>query len=232
MRTISALIPLLLLASACGSASHSRPMASDAGTDIRSGGLDGVGDGGVGDRDASSADRGPSKTPKATDSITIRGNLDATTPSHVWNITFAAATSSFATSLVVYDSLGKAIQVDIYFGKDDAAKAPGDSGAWRYHVTTDGVNLRFQADGATPAIPGAPTQIAAGLLRFDTSGRLVSSLTVNQGFYPKNAQIPQMLTLNFGTGIESGGTGLDGITQYAGASAFSLVTQSGWPYQP
>jgi hypothetical protein len=42
-------------------------------------------------------------------------------------------------------------------------------------------------------------------LRFDTAGRLVA----------------------FGKGTEAGGSGLDGITQYAATSAISFVGQSG-----
>jgi len=56
----------------------------------------------------------------------------------------------------------------------------------------------------------------------------VSNRTVIQGFYPKDAIGRQALTFNLGTGTDDGGSGLDGITQYAATSAVSFVTQSGW----
>jgi flagellar hook protein FlgE len=165
---------------------------------------------------------------KATDSITIRGNLDQTAIPPTWDPTNPKETSNFTTSMTVYDSLGKAIQLDIYFCKNDAAGTqPGDSGDWTYHVMTDGVNLAFQADGTTPAVAGTATQVATGTMRFDTSGRLISNTTDSQGFYPKDSVGPQTLGFNFGSGTATGGSGLDGLTQYAATSAVSFVTQAG-----
>jgi flagellar hook protein FlgE len=139
--------------------------------------------------------------------------------------------------MTVYDSLGKAIQLDIYFSKNDptdpTATQPGDSGDWTYHVMTDGANLAFGADGTTASVAGTATQVATGTLRFDTSGRLISNATSpapDSGFYPKDSVGPQALTFNFGTGTDpttTNGSGLDGLTQYAATSAVSFVTQAG-----
>jgi flagellar hook protein FlgE len=165
---------------------------------------------------------------KATDGITIRGNLDQTAIPPTWDPANPKETSNFTTSMTVYDSLGKAIQLDIYFCKNNAAGTQaGDSGDWTYHVMTDGVNLAFQANGTTPAVAGTATQVATGTMRFDTSGRLISNTTDSQGFYPKDSVGPQALTFNFGSGTASGGSGLDGLTQYAATSAVSFVTQAG-----
>jgi len=170
---------------------------------------------------------------KATDSITIRGNLDQTATAMTWDPTNPKTSSNFTTSMTVYDSLGKAIQLDIYFSKNDATGTQaGDSGDWTYHVMTDGGNLAFGADGATPGVPGTATQVATGTLRFDTSGRLISNVTdpTASGFYPANSVGPQALSFNFGTGTDpttTNGSGLDGLTQYATTSAVSFVTQAG-----
>lgn len=164
---------------------------------------------------------------KATDAITIRGNLDQTALPMTWDPTLPKSTSNFTTSMTVYDSLGKAIQLDIYFAKNDAANTQaGDSGDWTYHVMTDGVNLATDANGA-PAVPGTATEVATGTLRFDTQGRLISNTTDLQGFNPRDSLNPQPLTFNFGSGTDTGGSGLDGLTQYAATSAVSFVTQAG-----
>ena len=166
---------------------------------------------------------------KATDNITIRGNLDQTAPATDASFTPATAkdTSNFTTTMTVYDSLGNAIQLNIYFCKKAAADTdPGDSGDWTYHVITDGGNLSQDPLGA-PTTAGTATEIATGTLRFDTEGRLISNTTTTNGFYPKNALAPQALLFNFGTGTADGGSGLDGLTQYAAASAVSFVTQAG-----
>jgi flagellar hook protein FlgE len=168
---------------------------------------------------------------KATDSITIRGNLDQTAEAMTWDPTTPKTSSNFTTSMTVYDSLGKAIQLDIYFSKNDAANTQtGDSGDWTYHVMTDGANLAFGGDGSTPAVAGTATEVATGTLRFDTQGRLISNdTTLADGFYPKDALGPQRLAFNFGTGTGATepGSGLDGLTQYAATSAVSFVTQAG-----
>ena len=160
---------------------------------------------------------------KPTDSITVRGNLDSTaTPTQNadavtgylgWNVTNAKGTSNFSTSMVCYDSLGKPVQLDVYF----CMSSVGD---WIYHAVTEGA-------GQTGGTAG-PTEVATGELKFDTSGRLTSNATTLNNFNPANAINPQPLTFNFGSGIDAGGTGLDGITQYAADSAMSFVTQAGF----
>jgi flagellar hook protein FlgE len=167
---------------------------------------------------------------KATDNITIRGNLDQTAA--VTDPTFSAAdakdTSNFNTTMTVYDSLGNAIQLNIYFCKKDPANAtnPADSGEWTYHVLTDGGNLSVDGAGnATTA--GTASEVATGELDFDNQGRLTTNNTTLNNFNPKNASAPQNLTFNFGNGTSTGGSGLDGLTQYAATSAVSFVTQEG-----
>ena len=168
---------------------------------------------------------------KATDSITIRGNLDQTAPPT--DATFKAAdakdTSNFNTTMTVYDSLGNAIQLNIYFCKKDPANNtnPTDSGEWTYHVLTDGGNLSVDGAG-NPTTAGTASEVATGELDFDSDGRLVTNSTTLNNFNPKNATAPQNLTFNFGTGTSTaGGSGLDGLTQYAATSAVSFVTQEG-----
>jgi flagellar hook protein FlgE len=168
---------------------------------------------------------------KATDNITIRGNLDQTADPTDTAFTTATAkdTSNFTTTMTVYDSLGNAIQLNIYFCKKataDNADA-SDSGNWTYHVLTDGGNLASDSLGA-PTTAGVATEVATGTLRFDNQGRLVANNPIlADGFRPKNAVAPQALAFLFGTGTADGGTGLDGLTQYAAASAVSFVTQAG-----
>jgi flagellar hook protein FlgE len=162
---------------------------------------------------------------KATDNVTIRGNLNVVSDVPTWDITDPKATSNFTTSMTVYDSLGKPIQLEIYFCKNDAASTQaGDSGDWTYHVLTDGVGL-------TGGVEGEATEVATGMLRFDSEGKLLSNTpdTTTVSFNPLNANNPQAINFNFGTGLldTPAGSGLDGLTQYAAPSAVSFVTQAG-----
>lgn len=172
--------------------------------------------------------------PKPTDSIALRGNLDQTALPMSWDAWNPKGTSNFTTSLAVYDSVGKAIQLDFYFCKNDASRTEnGDSGDWTYHVMTDGGNIATDETGS-PGMVGTPAEIAAGTLRFDTQGRLISNLTTIQAFNPAGAVNPQALIFNFGSGTEPvagvAGNGLDGLTQYAATSAICFASQNGSPF--
>jgi flagellar hook protein FlgE len=226
MRQVRFVPCLLLLASGCVNITVNNGYGAGGSSVVH--GLGGTIGSTRGSGGAAGAGGDALKPAKATDSITLRGNLDQSAFPITWDPASPKTTSNFTTSLTVYDSVGKAIQLDIYFIKDNAALLqPGDSGYWTYHVMTDGMNLAFRSDGVTAASPGSDSQIAVGTLRFDTARRLVSNTTTNQGFYPEGAASPQVLTFVFGKGTAAGGSGLDGLTQYAATSAVSFVDQSG-----
>lgn len=160
-----------------------------------------------------------SAPPNATTTITFKGNLDSNSPpvAGVWDPTApvqaladgsnaATANYNFSTSTTVYDSLGNAIPVDVYFTNTGAG--------WEWHATTDGANL-------TGGTAGTRTEIASGTLTFDASGNLTASATTASNFTPINAVNPQALTFDFGAGST-------GMTQYAGTSAISFMSQDGY----
>jgi flagellar hook protein FlgE len=153
-----------------------------------------------------------SSPPRATANVTLRGNLDAaaTAPTAAWNVATpipmpgtaaAPGNYNFSTSTTVYDSLGKAIPVDVYFRKTAAG--------WDWYATTDGGNL-------TGGTAGTRTQIATGAFTFNTSGVLTSA-NPTATFQPIGAVNPQTLTLD-----------VSGMTQFAGPSAMSFMSQDGF----
>ena len=155
--------------------------------------------------------------PLPSSAITMRGNLEATPPAvGAFDINNTATTSNFNTSMVVYDSLGEAHQVDVYFRHDDAS--PGN---WQWFGVTDG-------GGQTGGTAGTPVQIANGTMAFGPSGEMTTFAVAAQSFAPLNAN-PQTLTFNMGTPTATGGTGLDGFTQFAGSSVATFLSQDGYP---
>lgn len=155
--------------------------------------------------------------PLATTSMTIRANLQASPPAvGTFDVTNPGATSNFNTSLVVYDSLGEAHQVDVYFRHD-----PANPGSWEWFGVTDG-------GGQTGGTAGTAVQIANGTMSFGTDGELATFAVAAQSFAPRNASA-QTLNFNFGTPTAAGGTGRDGISQYAGASVATFLSQDGYP---
>jgi flagellar hook protein FlgE len=156
-----------------------------------------------------------STSPLASTSITLKANLqsDAVVPAAAWDPADPVNTSNFASTATLYDSLGKAHTVDIYFRKTA-------DGAWDWHALTDGGNL-------TGGVPGTATEIANGDMTFGSSGEMLThNQTVN--FNPNLAVNPQPLTFNFGDPTGTGGTGLLGITQFAAPSTTSFANQDGY----
>jgi flagellar hook protein FlgE len=155
--------------------------------------------------------------PKATTEMKVAANLDAsaTTPTLPWDPTAPGATSNFATSMTVYDSLGNGHALDVYFRQTAA-------GAWDYHVLAKGSEV---AGGP----PTGSVEIDGGTLAFNTSGALDTVTPTGAGTVDFNgATAAQALKLNFGTPIAAGGTGVDGLTQYSSPSSVGSQSQDGY----
>lgn len=154
--------------------------------------------------------------PNASGELTITANLDADADiiAGGFDVTDIEGTSSFQTSVSVYDSLGNAHQIDVHFTKTA-------DGAWSWNAVTDGANV-----GGTA---GDPTVVASGTMSFDTDGKLTDVTTTTNNFTPNGATSPQPLNFNFGEPTSAGGTGLGGTTGFANPSAVSFINQDGYP---
>ncbi len=154
--------------------------------------------------------------------VTAKANLDAGTATlaAAWDPLNPGTTSNFATSVTLFDSLGKEHQTEIYFRKTGNL-ATGEA-TWTYHAMTDG-------GGLTGGVAKTPTEIQTGDLTFGLDGALQSVANVAGTFNPLNATQAQAVTINMGdpTAV-AGGTGLLGVTQFSAASAPISVTQNGY----
>lgn len=139
-----------------------------------------------------------------TGEITIKAKLDPNAAILTFDPANPSNTSNFNTSVTIYDSLGQAYDVTVYWNRTA-------TGAWDWHaMVPDGAVL-------TGGTAGAPAEIATGTLTFDTSGRLDTE-TQTATFNPLNAVNPQPLTFDFGDPLSAGGTGLEGIVQNVGGN--------------
>lgn len=157
--------------------------------------------------------------PRASSEMTITANLDSgasVLPNPPgWDKDDPSTTSNFSTTMTVYDSLGKSHSVDVYFTKTA-------DNTWDYHALVDDGQLA----GGTA---GTNTEIGAGTLVFDSNGALNTTTTttaISVDF--AGATAGQTIALDFGKAIGDGGTGLDGMTQFAGASNVSSQSQDGF----
>jgi flagellar hook protein FlgE len=185
----------------------------------------GVNTGVIGDINLSSL----TTPPQQTGTVTISANLDASAvpPTAPFDPTDAAATSNFSTSLSVYDSLGNSHVITIYFEKSNDPTIPDvvTDRSWKWHAVVDGADIV----GGTA---GTPTEIFSGTATFNTDGSL-RTVTQNAGTvdFANGAAAGQTIAFNFGTptGIAgTGGTGLDGTTQFAGPQVVNFQQQDGF----
>lgn len=160
---------------------------------------------------------GSSQTPPvASTELTMSLNLDAGEAAPpAWDPADPDGTSNYSTSATVYDSLGKAHQVNMYFRTSGA-------GAWEWHAMVDGGEL----NGGTA---GQLTEIADGTLGFTANGELDTETTNSSSADFLDAAPGQAITFDFGDAITTdGGTGLAGSTQFASASSVAQVSQDGY----
>lgn len=154
---------------------------------------------------------------KATKQIEMHVNLDARMPTSPvpFDPTKPDETAHYTTGTQLYDSVGNAHAVQVYFNRTDA-------NTWEWQAMTDGANM-------SSGEKGTPTAIATGALLFDAEGKLVSATqnTANTSF--ANGAIPdQELIFNFGDPQDVGGTGQRGTTMYGSKSATFRNVQDGF----
>lgn len=153
--------------------------------------------------------------PRATTRLTLSLNLDsASKVGPAWDPKNPATTSNYATSATVYDSLGAAHRVDVYF------RATGN-GAWEWHGMVDGGEL-------VGGVKNTPTEVANGTLAFTPNGALNTAATLASSASFTGAVANQAIAFDFGDSIGGGGSGLSGTTQFAGASNVKSLAQDGF----
>ena len=155
--------------------------------------------------------------PRSTTRLNVTANLDSTstTPVAAFSAANPGPTSNFSTSMTVYDSLGTPHAVSVYYRRTGV-------NAWEYHALANGGELA----GGTA---GVNTEIAAGTLTFNANGALqANTLTAGGTVSFAGATAGQPLAFNFGTPIATGGTGLDGITQFGSPSSVGAQSQDGY----
>ncbi|MBY0371871.1 flagellar hook protein FlgE [bacterium] len=153
---------------------------------------------------------------KATAKVDMFVNLDARMPpGTALNLDYPEESSQFTTAMQVYDSVGNAHSVSLYFNRTTEAN-------WEWYAMVDGSELNGGTNGKAEAI-------SKGTLTFDQTGKLMSSdqQVLNTSF--SGGAIPdQALEFNFGDPIDKEGTGQKGTTQYGSNNVTFRNTQDGY----
>jgi flagellar hook protein FlgE len=154
---------------------------------------------------------------QATSELSITANLDASANplATAFDVTQPEATSTTATSITVFDSLGAPHTLDVYMNKLAENQ-------WEYRVVAQG-------DDLSATQPGANVEVGNGQLFFNTDGALetvVQNQQVSVDFI--SATGGQIIDLDFGSTISDGGSGLEGTTQFSMPSGVSSQNQDGF----
>ncbi len=144
--------------------------------------------------------------PRVTTEAGMVVNLDSNSTPLTWDPADPGRTSNNSTSMQIYDTLGDAHNIQIYFTKTG-------TGTWDWHAMIDGADVQ----GGTT---GTPVLYGTGGLAFDTSGRLTSAMPAN--FYTG--------AVTFANGLAASATTMDfsGSTQYGSPASIQSVSQNGY----
>src|SRR3954470_8505107 len=131
---------------------------------------------------------------RATTAMDVTANIDssAAVPTLAWDPQDPANTANFSTTMSVYDSLGNAHTMNVYFRKTA-------DNTWDYHALVPGADVN-------PPVTGN-SEVGSGTLNFTTNGALDTATvgTAITASFGGGATAGQAITLDFGTPISAGG---------------------------
>jgi flagellar hook protein FlgE len=154
---------------------------------------------------------------RPTTALQINANLDASAPiaAAAFDPQDPNATANFSTAIQVFDSLGAAHSVDVYFVKNG-------TGQWEYHALAKG-------DELNPPQSGQNVELGSGNMTFNGDGALDNvSVTTPISVSFNGASANQNVSIDFGSTLAGGGSGLDGTTQFSMPTGVSAQSQDGY----
>jgi flagellar hook protein FlgE len=192
-----------------------------------------------------------SNLPSATTQIDVSVNLDPSAPviTAPFDHLDPATTSNYQTGIRVYDSLGNAHNVQVYF------RRTANANEWEWYAGTQRGDLDVTGlTGMGMSQGGAAAQsqfvvAQSGTLTFDTNGTLLTesntalavardtdgdgaldagTAATAQTWPWSGGAAGGTIAFDFGTPVASGGTGADLTTQFGGGNFVRLVDQDGY----
>ena len=158
---------------------------------------------------------GNTTTPaKGTENVEISMNFDSRERVQSFDKDRPEETSSYSNSITIYDNIGIARLVTIFFNKTD-------DNTWEYHAMSDGKDVPGYEEGEW-------VEQASGRLIFDKKGQLEEE-RVSDGTlaFNKGASRSQKIKWNFGESLSEGGNGLDASTQFGSRTTTARHLQDG-----
>ncbi len=170
--------------------------------------------------------------PRNSSAVTVYANVDsrASIPDD-FSLSSPETTSNFTSTITVYDSLGNAHVVNIYYRKNQAIST---TNGWAATYPALGGNewQWYAVVSASDTTSGDIETQARGTLEFNTNGALYKQTTnaSPSGFdFTGGATQGQSIAFDFGDDIANdSATGLEGTTQFGTTSTTSFLQQDGY----
>ena len=157
--------------------------------------------------------------PEATERVEVTASLNPQDAQRAFDVLDPDGTASFTTTITMYDSLGQPHQVEVHMNRVGANVAGNQE--WEWHVLAKSNEVGGVGD---------LTEVADGVLEFDTDGRLVAQTTNANAVSFTGATPNQVIEYDFGDPLAEGGAGLSGSTQFSTqSSAIVFQAQDGSP---
>lgn len=131
--------------------------------------------------------------------------------------------ADFSTSVTVYDSLGIAHDVTMFFERDSAAPD-----TWNVYAVVDGGTIDTNADGVPDLQGGQAFEIGTGTVQFDTDGNLVanSGIAINPGWTFAGSD---PFAADFDFGLDPAGAATEGALRMTGNTSYvTTISQDGY----
>ncbi|MCY4644742.1 MAG: flagellar hook protein FlgE [Bacteriovoracales bacterium] len=151
---------------------------------------------------------------KATENIEMNMNIDSREMVQEFDLKRPDETSSYRTSITVYDNVGIARLVTFFFNKTS-------DNVWEYRAMSDGMDVPGGKKGEW-------VEQGSGTLVFNERGELQEEKIKDDIFnFNKGAAKDQKIKLSFGVSIAEGGNGLDASTQFGTRTTLARYSQDG-----
>lgn len=151
---------------------------------------------------------------KATEEVKLKMNLDSRVDVLAFNPEDPENTSNFSHTTTVYDNVGTARLVTVFYNKNQ-------DNNWTYRGMIDGKDAQGGESGKM-------TEMATGTIVFSDKGVLQEEQEGSSAFnFNKGAKQGQKIKFNFGKSTVEGGEGIDVTTQYGSESAIARTDADG-----
>jgi flagellar hook protein FlgE len=153
--------------------------------------------------------------PNATSAVEMILNLDSSEATDTWDITDPAGSSGYSTPVTIYDTLGQAHVLEIYFTKTAA-------NTWQWHAVIPSSDVTSGGGAGTYRLFGSG-EVADDLEFSPTTGALTSPTTAVDLYDAANAIV-------FANGIAASAVTADltETTQYGSESVIQSIIQDGY----